>query len=370
MKITFPHMGNAYIAVKALLEDLGNEVILPPRCSKRTLELGTKYSPETICLPLKINIGNYIESIEKGAETIIITGSCGPCRFGLYSVMEKAILNDLGYDVDIIVLDPPDGKPLELVRRVMKAMNTRNLYKIVKSGLKAEKILELSDKLNNVLNEKRATAYDVYQVDTIMEEFYRDIEYTHGVEAITELILNTIRKLQNIEIDANKKPIKIGIVGEIYTIIEPFVNLEIEKKLGHLGVIVDKSLTPYKWANHHIYSFLSGGAKEEKRKFEEAKPYLSTLIGGHARETIGSAIIYAKENYDGIIQILPLSCMPEIVAESILPTIQKNYNIPILTLVVDEMTGEAGYLTRLEAFVDLLKKRREDNSIESLLLRG
>jgi len=62
--------------------------------------------------------------------------------------------------------------------------------------------------------------------------------------------------------------------------------------------------------------------------------------------------------------------MPEIVAESILPTIQKDYDIPILTLVVDEMTGEAGYLTRLEAFVDLLKKRREDKNFERMLLRG
>jgi predicted nucleotide-binding protein (sugar kinase/HSP70/actin superfamily) len=30
-----------------------------------------------------------------------------------------------------------------------------------------------------------------------------------------------------------------------------------------------------------------------------------------------------------------------------------------MTLVVDEMTGEAGYLTRLEAFIDLINKRRE-----------
>ena len=34
----------------------------------------------------------------------------------------------------------------------------------------------------------------------------------------------------------NKKPIKIGIVGEIYTVLEPFANLNIEKQLGDLGV--------------------------------------------------------------------------------------------------------------------------------------
>jgi len=63
--------------------------------------------------------------------------------------------------------------------------------------------------------------------------------------------------------------------------------------------------------------------------------------------------------------------MPEIVAESILPAVERDYNIPILTLIIDEMTGEAGYMTRIEAFVDLLRKRRERGEIaENLVLSG
>ena len=53
-----------------------------------------------MCLPFKVFIGNYLESIEKGADTIIITGSCGPCRFGFYSLLQEDILRDLGYDID------------------------------------------------------------------------------------------------------------------------------------------------------------------------------------------------------------------------------------------------------------------------------
>ena len=145
--------------------------------------------------------------------------------------------------------------------------------------------------------------------------------------------------------------------------------MDVEKKLGHLGVEVEKALTPSDWARHHIFTF-PFGSKEEKNKWEAAKPYLSTLVGGHGRETIGSAVQYAQQGFDGLVQIFPLTCMPEIVAESILPAIGRDYDIPILTLVVDEMTGEAGYQTRLEAFVDLLKKRREDKKFERMLLRG
>lgn len=91
-----------------------------------------------------------------------------------------------------------------------------------------------------------------------------------------------------------------------------------------------------------------------------AKPYLKTLVGGHGRETVGSAIYYRNMGFDGVIQLLPLNCMPEIVAKSILNTVSKDLDFPIMTLILDEMTGEAGYLTRLEAFVDLLKRRKEE----------
>lgn len=88
------------------------------------------------------------------------------------------------------------------------------------------------------------------------------------------------------------------------------------------------------------------------------------MIGGHAQETIGNTIIYSQEGYDGVIQLMPLTCMPEIVAESVLPAVQDKHGIPVMTLIIDEMTGEAGYQTRLEAFMDLLEKRRESSNIE------
>jgi len=78
LKITFPHMGNSHIAIKALLTGLKLEVILPPPITKRTLELGVKYSPEFACLPLKINVGNFIEALEQGADTVLMAGGWDP----------------------------------------------------------------------------------------------------------------------------------------------------------------------------------------------------------------------------------------------------------------------------------------------------
>ena len=63
--------------------------------------------------------------------------------------------------------------------------------------------------------------------------------------------------------------------------------------------------------------------------------------------------------FDGVVQLAPFACRPVIVAKSIIPAVSKDYGIPVLTLFIDEQTGKAGVQTRLEAFVDLLEKRRE-----------
>ena len=63
LKVAFPHMGTVYIAWAAALKKIGVEPFIPPYTSKKTLSLGTKHSPEAICLPYKLILGNFIEAI-------------------------------------------------------------------------------------------------------------------------------------------------------------------------------------------------------------------------------------------------------------------------------------------------------------------
>jgi len=66
-------------------------------------------------------------------------------------------------------------------------------------------------------------------------------------------------------------------------------------------------------------------------------------------------VLHAKE-YDGLIHLAPFTCMPEIVARNIMPSTKEN--IPVLTILCDEQITKTGMLTRLEAFVDLLERKR------------
>ena len=97
--ITFPHLGNYYIVFNYFLSNVTKKkVICPPPTTKRTIALGSKYSPDFVCVPFKYNLGNYIEALEKGANVLIQCG--GGCRYGYYAELEEEILRNLGYEFE------------------------------------------------------------------------------------------------------------------------------------------------------------------------------------------------------------------------------------------------------------------------------
>jgi predicted nucleotide-binding protein (sugar kinase/HSP70/actin superfamily) len=69
------------------------------------------------------------------------------------------------------------------------------------------------------------------------------------------------------------------------------------------------------------------------------------------------AVAFVREGIDGLIHLAPFSCTPEIVAVSGLSRMARDHDVPLLTLSFDEHSGEAGLVTRLEAFVDVLERR-------------
>jgi len=363
MKITFPHLGNTYICVKSLLDDLGVEYIIPPFNNKKALELGTRYVPEMACLPMKINIGNYIQAYEMGADTIIMAGGCGPCRFGYYGEIQQEILRDAGYDMEMITMEFIKGNFRGLINKLRSISVTARPLEIPNIVARAIKIVKWVDELEALTFKLRAREEKTGSVSEIYNRFRTKALDTVGTKGMLALLKETDEKLHAIKLSRDKKILKVGIVGEIYTGIEQFASFNIQEKLGSMGVEVDRKITVSNWVIEHILK-KNLHLPRDMMFAEAAKPWLGTMIGGHAQETVGNTVIYAQNSYDGVIQIFPFSCMPEIVAESLLTSIESELGIPVLTLIIDEMTGEAGYMTRVEAFIDMLDKRRESELYE------
>lgn len=359
MKITVPHMGNVYIAVKILFDGLGIDYVIPPLNNKEALSLGSKYSPDEICLPFKLMIGNYIAGIKNGADTILLVGSCGPCRFGEYSELQFKILEHLKYNVDFIVIDAVKSIGLnELSKRIQRVgaeSNKKSIEKI-KSFVRAYNAMCLLDDIESQAHFKAGYEKNKGECKKLLNACKEEVFACDKPDKALKLLKYYLDRIKNVPADYSKNPVKVAIIGEIYTVIEPFTNLFIEDILMDMSVSTKRNLTPSWWLKDMLLKTIKLNSRELLKASNE---FLPLYIGGHARECVGEAVLASKENFDGAIQIFPMGCMPEIVSKAILPTISREKKLPVLSLIVDEMTGEAGYMTRIEAFIDLLERRRE-----------
>lgn len=359
MRVTYPHMGHMWICIKSMLEYLGVDVVIPPPSSKKTLQLGVKHGPEFACMPLKLNLGNFMEAAEMGADTVVMAGGCGPCRFGYYAQVEHAILRDLGYKYQLVVLEPPEKHIGELVGKIKYITRNRSWYRVIKGirlgYLKAGAV----DVVEKLAYYSRPRELVPGETDRAMKRALAEIIAAGTPEDMPAARDRAVEIMRAVAVDKNKPVLRVGLVGEIFTLLEPFANLEIERKLGRMGVEVDRSIHMSEWINDHLFLGLARNERSSKAAKEKGLAYLGHTVGGHGLETVGSTIIYAEQGFDGVIQLLPFTCMPEIVAQSILPRVSADLGIPVMTLIVDEMSGEAGMVTRLEAFTDLLARKKE-----------
>ena len=358
IKVAFPHMGNVYIAWASALRKLGIEPIIPPSSNKRTLELASVHSPESICLPYKLILGNFLQAIEKGADYVSMISSPGICRLGEYGQSIKNVLKDMGYEDKYIELQLYDGfnGMYKFIRDELRATNPVLIVKAINIAVRKMFVL---DRIENLFSYYRArelvvgTAEKHYKKAlTIIMNAERTAELRNAEKAASDEIKKT-------EIDPNRDVLNVDITGEIFLVQDPFANQNIEKELGRMGVQTRRSLTVSGFIRDAIIpKAFKKGETHLERAYRMARPYLMRDIGGDALESVSDVAFANEKGTDGIIHVSPFTCMPEIMSQNIFPTMRENCEIPILTLILDEQTGRAGYITRLEAFTDLMRRRK------------
>lgn len=88
----------------------------------------------------------------------------------------------------------------------------------------------------------------------------------------------------------------------------------------------------------------------------------AAVVGGpywtYEDEVVGAAGHYLfSDAVDGVICIVSFGCGPDSVMMAMVQRAAKEQGAkPFLTVTIDEHTGEAGLVTRLEAFVDMLAR--------------
>lgn len=353
--VTYGHMGTITPVFEMILEELGHHTVTPHRPTRRTLALGAQHAPEFACIPFKIVLGTYLEGLERGADTIVSGGGYGPCRAGLYGEIHRRILQDLGHNPEFIFFWPPLKKPADFMRKLARLKGRNSWLHLARVVRKAWIKLEALDDLEMLVQEIRPREIKRGAASGAFARGLELIRAARTLPQIAEARAAALEEVRRIPVDNLLEPLKVGIIGEIYVQLEPFANFYIEEMLGHMGAAVRRSIYLTSYTRHDILSTRGDMASRTL-----AQPYLAQKIGGHGQNSVGDVIRYARLGYDGVVQLAPFSCIPEIVAKSLVPHLSRVYGIPVLTLFIDEQTGPTGVQTRLEAFVDLMLQRRED----------
>ncbi len=349
-------MGHIEFLLKDLFTRLDVDFIIPPPNSTETIKLGVRHAPELACYPLKVTLGNFIEGLEKGADTLIMAGGVGPCRFGYYAETQRRILKQLGYSFEMIRVEPPAAHPIQFIKsfkRVAPKKKIREIWKAIKVSFSKAQVMDFIEKKVLAIRpfevNKGETTKTKKKAIKLLDQAFLESE----IEKAKEEALNL---LDSIPQDKEKPFLKIGLVGEFYLLLEPFVNFDLEELLGNMDIYLERGVYLTDWIGPSSKNPVMGVSNEEIA--QAAFPYLSHFVGGEGRQTVGHTIIFAYQGFDGVIHLMPFTCMPELIAKSILPKISQDLDFPILTLVFDEQTGKAGLITRIEAFVELLISRR------------
>ncbi|CVK21785.1 acyl-CoA dehydratase activase-related protein [Sporomusa sphaeroides] len=136
---------------------------------------------------------------------------------------------------------------------------------------------------------------------------------------------------------------RVAVVGHPYILYDRQVSLDVLGRLDKLGIQV---LTPEMVRPGEVNK---AAATLEKRLF---------WSGGHTTAGAALALMLGNQPLNGIIFVTCFACGPDAFVGEIIRQQAQRLDIPCMQLSLDEHTAEAGVVTRLEAFTDMIKRRR------------
>src|SRR5450756_1118033 len=209
----------------------------------------------------------------------------------------------------------------------------------------------------------RALEAEDGSVDRAVEDCRKILTAALGKTEIEEAREAIKARFDEVRLEPERPHIRVGITGELMTSIEPYFNMDIERWLAKKGAVVERSLYMSDLFTPMGRNPVSG--RDDDEIGQTSVPYLCHEIGGHGQINVAAAVDFARNGFDAVLHFFPFTCLPEIIAKTVFVRIAEELDIPILSISIDEQTGQAGMQTRLEALIDLAwskKKKKQATS--------
>ena len=349
-------MGNAYIPLRALVEALGAEAVVPERPNVGTLRRGLLHSPEFACLPFKVTLGDSLNALDQGADTLAMVCGMWACRFGNYGRVQHMILKSLGYQFHSVLIGRENVT--EVVEKFRSGLGP-GIFRRLPGALAIFRSKAAAvEELESLARWARPREENYGDTDTLFARYLKALDEADSLRLVRELRKGFREELLAQPLHGGERVIRIRLVGELYVLLEPSLNCDMVRRLGSsLRVEVQPVLSTYRWLLGPLWldpRIQLHGYRARRR----TRPYLPYVLGGEEHMTISGILNAPRDGFDGVIHAYPLTCMPENICRTVIPSILSRTRLPHLGLCFDEHTSPAGVETRLEAFLDLVRNRK------------
>jgi len=327
MRIGIPHsLLYAYYFPfwKTYFEELGFEIVATPMTTKGIIDKGVKASVPEICVPIKIYLGHIITLIEQEVDYIFVPRFVS-IRKGQFFCPKFMGLPDM-------VRHSFNGIEEKLISPMINT-NSDNIGTSVKDYKEIEKKFGISRQAN-----QRA-------LTKAKEVWVRFRDYSKKGYTITEamkIVLDGCDEALFAPDTNNKEVITIGLIGYVYNIYDSFISMDILNRLREMGVRV-----------------LTFEMVQDERLESELKSMNKTMFWTFSDKLLAAGYTFYKDQQvDGLIHVTAFGCGPDSMLGKLLDMDSVEYNKPFMTVRVDEHTGENHLQTRIEAFIDMIKRKK------------
>ncbi len=311
---------------------LGIKIVLSDVTTKQTLSRGSALVVTETCLPIKIYVGHILNLLDKGIDKILVP-SIQSVAYKIYNCSKIRGLPDL-------------------IRNVVK----QNFTMVEATLDKSEKHHGLYDFLRELAAPFGIT--DEKKIKEASKAGWRAYNNFHIMSksgmSYKKAINYALQGKVFIESSTKEYPISIALVAHGYNIYDDRASMKIIDKLESMDVKVYTSLQ-----------------LSQEQTIEGINALGEKLYWANEFEMTGTAGHYMKDNkIDGLIALNAFGCGPDSLMIERIVRKAKQFNKPILHLTIDEQTGEAGFITRLEAFVDMLFRKKRAKIINKIDIQG
>lgn len=306
---------------------LGIKIVLSDPTTKQTMTDGAALVVTETCLPIKIYLGHILNLIKKGVENIFVPSlqSIAP---KIYNCSKIRGLPDLVRNVikaDINIIEPT----------LDKSAKHQGLYEFLAESVKSFGITNMEE-----IKKASKQGWRVYNNFLVMMRSGMDYKKAMNYALQGKVFIEE-------KSGSKSAPINVALISHAYNMYDERATMKIFDKLEKMDVKVFTSL------------MLTDEQMNEGISTMGQKKYWA-----NESEMIGTAGHYLKDNkIDGIISINAFGCGPDSLMVDRITRKAKEFGKPMLVLTIDEQTGEAGFITRLEAFIDMLFRKKRSKII-------